>query len=345
MKKNNKQKKENDEKMCEACRNVQWTIVNGDDDAEHPYRLCESCNNKLESYSLLPREWYNLAVIHGGNSFYLHDDFYDDNGIAADFYDEDGEIFGIDIDKEDFAPKLRNVTRDLQRLIEYCTTKWTLDKSLIKALHKYSKTDILGICKQKYIDSKSEQIRESLVRIAVETVGKETASWIRELWNEGRVDAAYLSSVSIEILPLDEAFRFIINDLRNVDGDDFPRIVYNCLYLCRSPIVLDLIEAKATKYHYYWARLAASSNPSWNRMEKWLTRGHPLSLIALEAVSLCRQNLPNDRPLAELNPTLNDAPEWSVVEKILSEYEKKDDDKQAYYSISRIRDNIDEIFR
>lgn len=89
-----------------------------------PYRLCGKCHQRLTERALRPREWYNLAVLYGPYRFLLHDNFYDDDGIA-----EQPEEEHFSISPEDNVPQLQDVVNDLPRLIDYCTLKWYRDES------------------------------------------------------------------------------------------------------------------------------------------------------------------------------------------------------------------------
>lgn len=71
--------------LCDACRQApQETLI----DETHssgpywPYRLCFACARRLTTYSLRPLEWFHLAAIHGPGEFFLHNDFYSEDGEA-----------------------------------------------------------------------------------------------------------------------------------------------------------------------------------------------------------------------------------------------------------------------
>jgi len=109
-----------------------------------------------------------------------------------------------------------------------------------------------------------------------------------------------------------EAFEIVIKEIENnVDEGFFPN-GYALLYL-KNPQTLDWIEN--IDHHLIniptdWGTIAAASQFSWDRAEKWLTTGRPLSLIALDALVLCctaneKQNQSEywrENPLQFLNP-------------------------------------------
>jgi hypothetical protein len=322
---------------CEACKNAPWTIIEDSDCALSPYHLCAACHKRLVSLSLRPREWYNLAVIHGWGMYYLHDNFYDDEGTAH----QPKALFSIS--ERDYAPQLQEVTDNTYCLIEYCTTKWALNNTVIKELLKHDKEKLLVICQQKYESSKSWQIKDILIEIAGSVIEKVAASWLKSLWKKEETHYIALSQASIKSLPLEEAFQLITTYLETVSPKELPGRAWSCLHLCRSLIVLDWIEPRIKEYRDDWARLTAVSSPTWAFMHKWITTGRPLSLVAIEAISACIPRAGNPY-LASLNPKLREAPTYNIVEKILLEYEKIDNVPRVNKAISYIRAHADKIF-
>ncbi|MDW4525474.1 hypothetical protein R3398_03700 [Rossellomorea marisflavi] len=117
--------------FCEACKTNEINVVEASDDPNQPYKLCNSCHERLVKYSLRPIEWYNLAVVHSPNKFSLHDDFYEENGEACQ-PEED-----IVVTKKDKAPTLRNVRDNLESLLDFSITRWFLEDDVINALKKH----------------------------------------------------------------------------------------------------------------------------------------------------------------------------------------------------------------
>jgi hypothetical protein len=69
-------------KECEACdREVQGILV--DQGEDKPYHLCNNCMFALINTCLSKEQFKKLIVCgHQDNEFYLHDDFYDEDGNA-----------------------------------------------------------------------------------------------------------------------------------------------------------------------------------------------------------------------------------------------------------------------
>lgn len=329
--------------LCEACQNNPWTLTEETDWSDDkglypPYHLCAKCHQHLIMRSLRPREWYNLAVLYGPYRYLLSSDFYDDDGTAT----QPEEPFSIS--QEDYAPQLQDIANDLPRLIEYCTLKWYLDGSLNKVLLQYSKKELLTACQQKYDSSKIWDIRVTLIEIAGSVLGKTAAPWIRELWSKDENLGSTLSQASIKSLPLQEAFDLITTYLKTVPSKVLPRTAFACLNLCQSPIVLTWMEQNVCEYSDGWARLAASSNPTWEHMHQWISKGRPLSLIALEAMANCAPPYDNVPYLSRLEPKIQEAPSYRIIEKVLLDYEKLDNVPRVNNAVSFIRLAANDIF-
>jgi hypothetical protein len=63
----------------------------------------------------------NLAAKHGSHKYLLRGDFYDRDGIA-NF--PKTEIYSPEVMP---APTLNEAARSLERLVDYCITRWSLD--------------------------------------------------------------------------------------------------------------------------------------------------------------------------------------------------------------------------
>ena len=61
---------------CEALCGRAVEVVRENEQPGQPYRLCAPCAERMESRSLRPVEWSNLASVHSPWKFDLHDDFY-----------------------------------------------------------------------------------------------------------------------------------------------------------------------------------------------------------------------------------------------------------------------------
>src|SRR5437762_5399866 len=90
-------------------------------------------------------------------------------------------------------------------------------------------------------------------------------------------------------LDKDEAFTIIAAEIDNCENKYLNEYII-ALNFIRHEKVLDWIEKnihRTTNIGSNWGHLAASSHFSWERADKWLTIGRPLSLTALDALIFC----------------------------------------------------------
>jgi hypothetical protein len=89
--------------------------------------------------------------------------------------------------------------------------------------------------------------------------------------------------------------------------------------------------------------LAASSYLSWNRAEKWLTNGRPLSLVALDGIMFCTtvgERINQSPWMRQIQPKLIDKPKPETVAKKLQEYLSTDNVERTRSVIQKIITNI-----
>ena len=309
---------------CESCKireiEVELPKYEGaEDDGVKPYYLCFECKNRLENYALRPLEFFNLAVIHGLGC-YLHDDFYDwDTGEASQYLNV--------IDSEKFPfPTFDEVKGDLNRLIDYSFVQYDTDAIVIEQLQKFDKAEVLDIIDQrvKYNDS----IANKAYEIVSYVLGKAAYTWAKEQWDNRRkgYSITYYAELISNCFEFEEAFEVIKSEIEKSDDKTFNDDILSFLYL-RNEKTLDWLETKTERlktvmWNSSFGQLAASSRFSWQRCEKWLSMGRPLSLIALDALYLCTtKNFTNQSSLLRKHkPTLTDNIKPDIIADRLHEY-------------------------
>lgn len=152
----------------------------------------------------------------------------------------------------------------------------------------------------------------------------------------------------IEKLEKKEAFELITSELNECEDKYLTELMAPLNFL-KYEFVLDWIEQNANRIENTtqdWGHLSASSNFSWERAEKWLNMGRPLSLIALDATMFCTtrgERLNQSLWMRELNPKLNDNPKLEKIANGLKDYLKKDNVPRTKNVVNRIINNIFEI--
>lgn len=318
---------------CQACKLKESVIIEKCDDEVQPYILCEDCHHRLLTYSLRPIEWYNLAVIHTFHKFLLHDDFYEDDGNATQPQEDI-------IDQEKLkAPELNEVKNDLELLIDYCIAKWWLSEETINILKNFDKQKLFDSIKSRFNSTENYCARSRLYEISSKVLGRYCEGWIREKWKSFNGDYLIeLSEAAALCLPIDEGYNLVINALKLIPVSKLPNMGFACLYLFRSPKIFDWIEQNVSSpIKDSWGRLGAASNPTWPKMCKWIDKGRPLSLVAIDTLI---HLIPHQGEFA-LNrlrpkPKLINAIKEDLMTNKLNEYLEKDNSARARLGVERI---------
>jgi hypothetical protein len=309
--------------ICQACRRNPMEVLVEDDDPLQPYRVCRDCAQRLDSLSLRPLEWFNLAALHGPAKFLLHDDFYFHNGIA---YQPQ-----VDVEEPEKypAPTLDQVEEDQERLLDYAMTLYFLDEPTVAALSRHDKEAVLSSLQRRLASSPNFDIEACAYEICAEVIGTVAENWIRERWS-GWNAAVFLSlaAATAKCLPFEEGFGRVAEVFENEKSLlRLQRELHDLNLSCHaftafhSRRTLDWMEAHpALVTHQNWGRVAAQSHFSWSRAVAWLDRGRPLSHIALFAIHSCFCY--DTLALREKRPKLEEAiPVGAMLQRLEAYYE------------------------
>lgn len=163
------------------------------------------------------------------------------------------------------------------------------------------------------------------------------------------VDFHLRSEAIARRLPANEAFRIISTEINQCE-DRFLNEYILALNYVRTDNTLDWIENNAHRIKSVglnWGHLAAVSFFSWERAERWLSLGRPLSLIGLDALIFCTTNgeRKNQSPLLQkLKPRLTDNPKSDVISNRLQNYLLTDSVPRTKDSVAKIINNLFEAF-
>lgn len=325
---------------CQACKVRPVEVIEKCDDEMQPYELCNKCHKRLLTYSLRPIEWYNLSSIHTYNKFLLHDDFYEDNGEATQ-PEED-----VEYSEEYKAPCLYTVENDIELLLDYCIAKWWIEEDMIKCLKKHNPQALQESIKCRFDKSENYYVKDRLYEIAAKSLGNLCREWIRERWNLYNGDHIIaLSEAAHYCLPFDEGYNLVKGALENIPENKLPHIAFCCLYLFRTPLTLEWIETKVkSPVKDSWGRLAAASNPSWDKLNEWINKGRPHSFVAIDTLIKLIPH-PGECVLSRLTPIpalINPATIDSMAQ-VLREYSDKDKVPRVMQGIDKIIGNLEII--
>ena len=323
---------------CESCGINKIEIEEAVDDEQNPYRLCNPCHQRLLNYSLRPVELFNLASLHG-HDYYLHDDFYDyDTGEAtqpkADVINAEAFPF----------PDLENIKNNLAKLVDYACVQYFTSDSIVQLLKLHDKEEVLN-----YLDNKvkyNRAINYKTYEIAARVLAATAREWITKEWENRKGNELSIFAEAIcKCLPFAEAFQILTAEVEATDNKYFTENSSALVYL-ENAKTLDWIEKvsnRITNVSVSWGTLAAASQFSWDRAEKWLTIGRPLSLIALDALVFCttigdRHNQAfwfKEHPPSLMNPATSD-----IIANTLTEYLDRDKVPRTKLAVGQVIQNL-----
>ena len=323
---------------CESCNIREIEVEELADEGQNPYRLCLACHDRLLNKALRPLEFFNLTSIHG-HGYYLHDDFYDcDTGEATQ-----PDIEVIEAEKFPF-PDFQQIKNDLNRLIDFSFVQYFTDNFVINELQKFDKFDVLKSLKEKV--SYNRAINYKAYEIAGKVVGKPAEEWIKNEWaNRQENELQIFAEPIVKCLDFDEAFEILTKELESGDNKFLSENVSALLYF-QNDQTLDWIEKVSDRIKNIsssWGQLAASSQFTWDRANKWLTIGRPLSLVALDSLIYCTTNgerLNQSLWLRQLNPRLIDNPKPEIIANRLTEYLTIDSVPRTKNAVETIIENV-----
>lgn len=301
--------------LCEACRVNPVEVADDSDDPEQPYRVCHACDRRLQSLSLRPLEWFNLASIHGTYKYLLHEDFYDDKGRADQPREEVISAGRFP------SPTLNQVKNDLERLIDYTMPLYSLrrHRNVVNALRRHDPASVLAVLKRRVDLSANIEIVGRAYEICARVCGSVAASWVRQQWAQYLPETFYLLSEATEAcLPFEEGFARVSDAL---EGLPVTVLAARCHALARfrSRRTLDWMEThESLMLDDAWGNVAALSHFSWSRAESWLAKGRPLSLRALQAIISCYDY--DTFPLKEALPKLEEQASAREMIAVLDDY-------------------------
>ncbi|WP_156951874.1 hypothetical protein [Bradyrhizobium sp. WSM1743] len=325
--------------VCQACRQAPAAEDVRDDDPVEPYRLCHECADRLRYRALRPIEWFNLAALHGWAKFLLHDDFYDQDGRACQPDVDD------DVIDEKHAPTLEMCARSLERLIDFCVTRWHLGKEEFEAFRPFPIGTVLAAIEHR-ADAGNRQVWETMVQLCANVVGSPAAPWVRAQFNRAWRDVSLFiwAEAAAKCLPAPEGLHKTIDALQVVHGRDLEKQM-SALSWFRAAAVLDWIEAHLPPQDVAasWGQLASLSDLHWSRVQSWLASGRPLSLVALDALASCIPRQGQARILTILDPKLKGCGDRSVIGHALRIYEAEDSAPRVATKCSFIIQHLDKL--
>lgn len=144
--------------QCESCRRAAADCVVESSTKGHTFELCSACSRSLTDGVLSPDQWLNVASLHTGYAFELHDDFY---GVYGESFETEASS----------TWKVRDFRADLKRLFDVVIA-WNgqLDsddgQELVAAIQRFDPAQVLAEFESRLANAKHPQVRWVLMTSA-----------------------------------------------------------------------------------------------------------------------------------------------------------------------------------
>ncbi|NOY65633.1 MAG: hypothetical protein GXO97_09630 [Nitrospirae bacterium] len=168
---------------------------------------------------------------------------------------------------------------------------WRIDEKYINILKDFPAEEVLSAFSRTLERTKSRRMIDLIFELCARVLGKKGADFVRARWDRYHKDhfSYGLSLAAFRCLPHEEGFRLIADALAKMECSELSRY-RSCLIWFKTSWALDWIEENIrTPVDFVWGAIAAESRFNWHRARKWLDSGRPLSIVALDALSLCLQ--------------------------------------------------------
>lgn len=328
--------------ICQSCRKNTVEVIDDSDNPAYPYKVCTSCHERLVSRALRPREYFNLAALHG-ITYYLCDDFYDDDGTACDPEIE------VAFDPALAFPVLGEL-RDLPSIVDYAIVKWSVPDDAVQAMTQFEKKEILRELDKRL--SLNRGLSSRIYELVAVTLGGYADEWIVRQW-EARTeeDFSIYAEALAKCLEPDLGFALYSQQVERMEQPGWMVDAMTGLIYFQSTLGLQWIEAnvgRVSNISNTWGYVAVASQFDWPTAKRWLEGGRPLSLIALDALGNCAvtSETVNSTPWLQNNPQRLLAPD-SVEEmnRVLLQYGEMDKVPRVRSKISYIMDSWEQILK
>lgn len=288
--------------LCQACERIPSSVVEAADEPSEPYLVCQACHERLLSRSLRPIEWFNLAKRHSWQRFLLHDDFYDEDGMASQPDEEvqEPERFPM--------PSLDEVCGGADSLLDYSITRWLLDEKVVKCWTSLQMDEVCLALNRRFGTTRNAAVRSVILEVAA-IAGGPAADLVLQAWREYPDGVPFWSllQASAACLSFEDGFARAEQALADMP-EKARRDSFSALSNFKSPRALQWIESNAAEpLTEVWGRLAAASSFSWPKAQEWLGSGRPLNLIAIDALLAIAD--PRTPFLRSLQPKLDAPPD------------------------------------
>jgi len=329
--------------LCEACCLRPVVIRERLNESVIPYCLCQPCFHRLQHRSLRPLEYFNLVARHG-HEYDLHDDFYDDDGSAC-AADEP-----VQQEASLAFPTLAGLSSQVEGVVDYALVKWWYPPAVTPYFAAFAPNQVLQVLDEKL--ALNPHLLPKCLEIAAESLGGQAYAWVKYQLSCSEEPARVLAFAYAlsRCFPAAEANAHILSALSTLSEKALAEHV-TCLCYLAGETPLDWLETRGpsiTTVGGSYGVAAAALGITWERVNRWLHAGRPLSLIALDALVNCsttRETQNTSLWLREHPPHLQAPIAVEKMEAVLQEYVSRDSVPRTKNALRFIREHWAQILK
>jgi hypothetical protein len=287
-------------------------------------------------------EYFNLVAAHGFE-YELHDDFYDDSGVAYAAEEP------IEQDSSLAFPTIPAIQGNASRLVDYAVVKWRYPAEITAYLQAFDPLVVLHLLDEKL--ALNSFLLPKCLEIAAQALGTLAQDWVRyQLGHYDGPNRLLFAEAAASCLPTKEAEEFILSALNRLDERTLPQQI-TCLCYLHGDVPLDWLETRcrtiiSVSGNYGFATAALGF--TWGRAHRWLLAGRPLSLIALDALVACSTTADTANAalwLREHPPRLLAPASTPAMEEALLQYFAQDSVPRTKNAVQFIKENWARIMK
>jgi len=242
------------------------------------------------------------------------------------------------------VPRSAEQALTLDQMLALCMKQVVLRDEHYEPLEQFPRGELSAALARRLADSPSETVRSVCHDILRNVLRLDGAELFRAHFAELRMSAPIRwTATAAKCLPREEMLQLSWDMITSRDGLAL-KDAANALEYCRTPAALEWIErtiGQPKLVAQFWGELAAKSELSWPRAQRWVANGRPLSLVALDALQIIAR-------LRETKSEFNDVRLAEVSDRgeivdALRSYAARDDVPRVSRAVAAIVEKINLI--
>jgi hypothetical protein len=187
------------------------------------------------------------------------------------------------------VPRPAEQALTLDQVLALCFRQVVLRDEHYEALEQCPRDELSAAIARRLADGPSETIQSVCHDILRNVLQRDGAELFRAHFAELRMSAPIRwTATAAKCLPREEMLQLSWDMIASCDGLAL-KDAANALEHCRTPAALEWIErtiGQPKLVAQFWGELAAKSELTWPRAQRWIANGRPLSLVALDALQI-----------------------------------------------------------